>query len=118
MLNQQGLKQIGLNELDQLSLLVAALAHDVGHDGFSNGFHHDTCSERYKLFNTTGTQEFYHSATTISLLEQKDNDFLPKDLTPTARRLFKKRVLVSILNTDMVAHKELEKEMKKQFTKM
>jgi hypothetical protein len=30
---------LNLNKLDILSFITAAISHDVGHDGFNNGYH-------------------------------------------------------------------------------
>lgn len=38
------------DKFDTLSLLVAALCHDVSHDGFNNKFHVITESDRYHLY--------------------------------------------------------------------
>ena len=35
-----------LNELDLISLMVAAVCHDYGHDGMTNAYHVSTISER------------------------------------------------------------------------
>ena len=112
MLNQQNIKEIGLNDLDTLSLIVASLAHDVGHNGFNNGYHKHTQSNLFHLFGDQAIQESFHAAQTIKLLEQRENDFFPKDLTSTGKRLIKKRILVSILQTDMAASSTLHSDMK------
>lgn len=72
MLNQRGINGIGFNDLDVLSLLVASLAHDMGHDGFNNGFHKNIKSQRFKKYSeleNIGTQEGFHAAHTILLLD-------------------------------------------------
>jgi hypothetical protein len=38
--------KIQLNKLDALSVLLAAVCHDLGHDGFMNGYHVNTVSRR------------------------------------------------------------------------
>jgi hypothetical protein len=70
-LNMRCMNAIGLNDYDKLSLLVAALAHDVGHDGFSNQFHMNARSKRFMDYGDLSVQEGYHAATTILLLEQQ-----------------------------------------------
>lgn len=50
MMNQQGIKNLGFNSADLISILVAALAHDVGHDGFNNGYHKKTKSKLYQAY--------------------------------------------------------------------
>lgn len=109
MLNQRGINGVGLNNMDILCLIIAGLAHDVGHDGFNNGYHNVVESKRcLKFLKLGGIQEGFHAATTILLLDQEQNDIFAQDLTSTARRLIKKRILISILDTDMATKKDLE----------
>lgn len=47
-------KLIELAELDQkdiLSFLLAGLCHDLGHDGYNNGFHSNAMTERGIRYN-------------------------------------------------------------------
>jgi hypothetical protein len=37
--NQRGFNGVGFTSLDILLLIVASLTHDVGHDGFTTGYH-------------------------------------------------------------------------------
>ena len=37
---------IKLNSLDMLSFLVAALCHDLGHDGYTNSYHVNAITSR------------------------------------------------------------------------
>ena len=38
--------KIQLNKLDAFSVLLAAVCHDLGHDGFTNGYHVNKISRR------------------------------------------------------------------------
>lgn len=69
-------------EVDTLSLLVAALCHDVGHDGFNNKFHVVTESERYLMYGASHVQESYHVAETLKLLCCSDYDFICNKMPP------------------------------------
>jgi hypothetical protein len=40
-----------LEHIDIMSFLVAAICHDFGHDGFNNGFHINSLSERAIRYN-------------------------------------------------------------------
>lgn len=62
-----------------MSLLVAALSHDVGHDGFNNKYHAVTQSERYQMYGDEHIQENYHAAETLKLMQE--HDFLAGYLT-------------------------------------
>jgi predicted HD phosphohydrolase len=106
---------VGLNDLDKLSLIVAALSHDIGHDGFTNAYHKTTQSKRWKNFGDMGVQEGFHAATTILLLEKYN--IHSQALTPTSMRLIKKRILVSILDTDMASKKDLETQFQAHLDK-
>lgn len=113
MLNQRGIAGVGFSNLDTLSLIVAALGHDVGHDGFTNAFHRNAKTDRWANYSDVPVQEGYHAATTILLLEQENLNFLSERLTSTAKRLIKKRILVSILDTDMGGKKDLEMQFQR-----
>ena len=39
-------ERIQLNKLDILSTLLAAVCHDLGHDGFTNGYHVNRLTRR------------------------------------------------------------------------
>jgi hypothetical protein len=39
-------QQLKLNKLDCLSFLTAAVCHDLGHDGLTNGFHVNAVTQR------------------------------------------------------------------------
>jgi len=69
-------KIMRFNEVDKLSILVACLGHDVGHDGFSNGFHKNTNSARKQLFGESHIQEYYHAAQTLQILNNPEFDFI------------------------------------------
>ena len=90
-----------------MSLLVAALCHDVGHDGFNNKYHVVTQSDRYLMYGDTNVQESYHVAETLKLLNMNEYDFVCQTLTPLQCQLFKKRIIECIIHTDMASMKEL-----------
>ena len=50
-----------LSELEILALLVAAMMHDVGHDGVSNAFHKHLLTDRALAFNDQSIQENFHA---------------------------------------------------------
>jgi len=117
LLNQRGMNGIGLNEYDHLALLVSALCHDIGHDGFTNAFHKNLQTPRFLTFGDVAVQEGYHAATTIFLIEQREYDFFGLPMTRTARRLMKKRILCSILDTDMACSKQLFSDLQSHLEK-
>lgn len=53
-LHSQNLGKLAkFDQVDTLSLLVAALCHDIGHDGFNNKFHVITESDRFLMYGDT-----------------------------------------------------------------
>lgn len=40
-----------LSELDRLSVVIATVCHDIGHDGMNNAYHVNAGSERAIQFN-------------------------------------------------------------------
>lgn len=81
LLNQGFLKKAQLNDADTLSLLVAALCHDVGHDGFNNRYHVITESHLYQCYGDQGILESMHAAQTLKLLNDNEYDFLSAKFT-------------------------------------
>lgn len=39
-------KTLKLNKLDCLSMMIAAVCHDLGHDGFTNSYHVNAITKR------------------------------------------------------------------------
>lgn len=99
------------DDVDTLSLLVAALCHDVGHDGFNNKFHVVTQSDRYFMYGDSNVQESYHVAETLKLLTMNEYNFVCDTLTPLEIQLFRKRIVECIINTDMAKMKNLREQL-------
>ena len=95
------------NDLDTISLIVSALCHDVDHDGFNNKYHVVTNSERFQMYGEAGVQECYHAAETLKLLNMNEYDFISDKYGPEDTQLFKKRVIETIIHTDMAKMKDL-----------
>jgi len=51
-----------------LSIIIAALCHDVGHDGFTNSFHQNMMTERSIQSNDIAVQETFHAAEMFKVL--------------------------------------------------
>ena len=99
---QQNLK---LNMLDCLSFLTAAVCHDLGHDGFTNGFHVNANTPRAIDSNDVSVQEHYHAAELFRILTKKQNNFV-EGLSKDEYKIFRKRIIGLIMATDMSHHAE------------
>lgn len=60
-----------LESFNILSILVASLAHDLGHDGFNNTFHASTNSELAVTYNGVSILENYSAAYLFRILRKK-----------------------------------------------
>lgn len=62
--------QLALSPLDHIAVISAALSHDYAHDGFNNGYHTTTQSERFRIHGNIAVQEKYHFMESCKALEQ------------------------------------------------
>ena len=94
------LQKLRLNKLDTLSFLLAAVCHDLGHDGFTNGYHVDHVTERAIESNDVSVQETFHAAEFFRIMNEEELNFL-EDISRDQYKVFRKRVIGLILATDM-----------------
>jgi hypothetical protein len=87
-----------------LSVLLAALCHDLEHPGTTNAFQVNTGSALALRYNDASVLENHHAATGFALLERAA---LLRGLSAAEYRACRKAMLAAILATDMSAHKEL-----------
>jgi hypothetical protein len=67
------------------------VCHDNEHDGFTNLWHKNKETDRFKTHGLEGTQEKYHFATSWQALTHKDSNFI-KGLTYEEQKRFKMRM--------------------------
>lgn len=87
----------------QLSILLAAASHDVGHDGKNNLYRSNSMCPLSTLFGDKSPLERMHSSIMLSILRSDLTDIL----SPIAYDVRKKIVTLAIecvLNTDMSLH--------------
>jgi len=89
--------------LDILSLLIAALSHDVEHPGYNNAFLIKTQSPLAILYNDTAVLENHHASRCFQLLGDLKHSMLQR-LSPEDFRTLRKNVIEIILATDMEQH--------------
>lgn len=111
------IEKASFSDVDTLSLLVAALCHDVQHDGFNNRYHVITKSPICQMYGEEHVQENFHAAQTVKLLDISDYDFLSGKFTQREIKTIKKRIVESILFTDMATMKQLREEFQNHLNK-
>lgn len=111
------IEKANFSDVDTLSLLVAALCHDVEHDGFNNRYHVITKSPICQMYGEEHVQENFHAAQTVKLLDISDYDFLSGKFTLSEIKIIKKRIVESILFTDMATMKQLREDFQNHLNK-
>jgi len=95
--------KLRLSKIDMLAFLLSAMCHDLGHDGFTNGYHINAITNRAIDFNDVSVQESFHVAETFRILN--NNNFnIVSPLTKDEFKIFRKNCIGMILATDMAKH--------------
>ncbi|ORZ39612.1 hypothetical protein BCR44DRAFT_74591 [Catenaria anguillulae PL171] len=103
------LKETGL--IDELSeavstmLLIAALCHDVDHEGLTNAYHIATESSLAQWYNDTCPMENHHAALTKELLKSPHS--ILRNLDAHEAKHFRQVITQLILATDMGRHDQV-----------
>jgi len=92
--------------MEELALLVGAVAHDVGHPGVNNDFLVQTSHELAIVYNDTAPLEMMHCATLFEILRNPAMDVFAM-LTPAQRKEVRSIAIEAILHTDNVQHTPL-----------
>mmetsp|Transcript_114630 Transcript_114630/g.220881 ORF Transcript_114630/g.220881 Transcript_114630/m.220881 type:complete len:984 (-) Transcript_114630:115-3066(-) len=103
-----------LTELEQFSLLIAALGHDLGHPGVNNGFLSEVGHELALQYNDLSPLENMHVSKLYNIVVVQDlNVFqmLPKEQYKEVRRY----CIETILHTDMMGHQAMVKDLQMVF---
>ncbi|KAG2427309.1 hypothetical protein HXX76_012504 [Chlamydomonas incerta] len=101
--------------VERLAILLAALCHDLDHDGHSNSFHVNSGSELARIYNDQSVMENHHCAMTFAILSRTDCAVLA-GLSPEEQRAARKVIISAILCTDMANHFTLTQEFQKHST--
>lgn len=116
----QGPKGLGvrakLSELDCLAVLIAAVCHDYAHDGFTNLWHKNKDTTRFKQYGVEGTQEKFHFANSWQALTENEYSNFIKYLSYDEQNRFKQRMQGCIYATDMGRHDSDLKSMNEMVT--
>jgi len=95
---------------EKLALCIAAICHDVDHDGLTNHFHVNVGSEVARRYNDASVLENHHCALTFAILERKNCallESLPRNIQTEVRRM----IIQCIMGTDMSNHFRLTSEL-------
>ncbi|GAN08405.1 hypothetical protein MAM1_0203d07916 [Mucor ambiguus] len=101
-----------LRPIDVLSLLLAAIGHDVGHPGIT------TATPLAILYNDRSVLESYHSMAFLNLLHKHYFSAMIDIKSHPEYKDFRKVVIQSILCTDMSCHQEYVESFKGQLQRL
>ncbi|KAI8923466.1 hypothetical protein BC831DRAFT_471002 [Entophlyctis helioformis] len=100
-----------LTPLEKLSLVVAAIGHDLDHPGYNNAYQVNACTELATTYNDISPLENHHSAVLFSILRCPDTNIL-SGLSTGDYKEVRKLVILCILATDMAKHGEILSKFK------
>ena len=89
--------------LDLLSIIIAALGHDIGHPGLTNNFHINSLSDLAITYNDSSCLENFHLATLFKTLRKDETNIFEKLSTQDFKKI-RKKMISEILATDMAIH--------------
>ncbi len=101
--NVQLIKDLSLNDIDLISILFAALAHDFRHPGKNNLYQINAKTDLALTYNDSSVLENYHVSEVFKLLVKDENCILEK-FSPEEFRIFRRRMIECILSTYMANH--------------
>jgi len=93
-----------LQKIDVLTLLVAALCHDIGHPGTNNSFQKNSHSSLALLYNDVSILEHHHAASLFQILNSSPDVNVFSGLSKQEYRTVRRYVCSAILSTDMSRH--------------
>ena len=86
------------------ALLITAMIHDAGHDGFNNLYHQNALTDRALAFNDQSVQENYHLMTVFTRMAGDSRVNILGALKPDVAREVRRLMIHMTLATDMKAH--------------
>jgi hypothetical protein len=100
-----------LNELEQFTLLISAVAHDLGHPGVNNGFLSEVGHELALQYNDRSPLENMHCAKLYTIVGGAECNVFA-NLSREAYKEARKFCIETILHTDMMGHNAMVKDLK------
>ena len=91
------------NVIDLLSIIIAALGHDLGHPGLTNMFHMNDFTDIAITYNDISILENFHASLLFKTLRKTENNIFEK-LSNIDYKIIRKRMISEILATDMANH--------------
>ena len=113
-LNSNIRKLTQINNLDLVSIIIAALGHDVSHPGFSNNYHINALTDLAIVYNDISCLENFHCSTLFSIITKDEYNIFDK-LNKQEFKIIRKRMISEILATDMAVHNKVVSLVQEKF---
>jgi len=97
-------KLLDLNEIDLLSIFIAASIHDLGHPGYTNNYLINTKNDLAIKYNDQSVLENYHVSEGFNIMLKKKNCNILETLSNDDYKICRKRIIQCVLATDMTQH--------------
>lgn len=103
-----------MSSVEQYALLVAALCHDLGHQGKTNQFLVEVKHQLALTYNDKSPLENMHAAKLFEICSKRDSDIF-SGLDPESTRLARKVSIAAILHTDNINHFDMIKNISRTY---
>ena len=103
-----------LSRFELFGLMIAAICHDVNHDGFTNVYNEKAETPLGILFKNQSVMETHHCAVTIDIVTKEETNIFAS-LNPAEYKSMWNLILQLILVTDMAKHFSFLKEFNEKF---
>ncbi|KAI9010960.1 hypothetical protein CLU79DRAFT_772091 [Phycomyces nitens] len=107
-----------LRTKDVYALLIAAIGHDAAHPGVNNLFMINSDTPLALLYNDCSVLESFHAMTLFQVIKRHGFDKFCGGAGSPEYQEFRKRVVTSILATDMAHHGDYVTKIKEQATRL
>ena len=104
LLSTNALRDLAPSPIDMFCCIVAAICHDLNHDGRNNAFHVASDSPIAQRHAYDSPLERHHLAQTFEALSRPECNLLAS-FTPAVRRHVRDRLCALVLATDFAQHK-------------
>ena len=94
----------GLDSVDALALMLSAICHDLCHEGLTNSFQVNSCSQLARLYNDTSPNENHHCAVAFELLDAAG---ILDELDAGEKKALRKLMVAAIMATDSACCKRI-----------
>jgi len=103
-----------VNRFQLLAILIAAIVHDLGHDGYNNNYHKHAITERAMAHNDQSIQENFHLHMLFTSMDKYPSINIFENFELETFWDMRRLIIDLILHTDMSRHFLLMKEIKEK----